>query len=144
MDCVMRRAFDLVHEGEEICVLHDRIERRVADLPHVRQVSVASPHEEWIAIDEESRMDLRVLVPVPVRQSKLRVSGYLLANLFEKEKESTMPVEEMIRAVFAESEIVCVAVYQCLGLPAYGIIRRQTLHRLNSAAIRVNVGIDFG
>src|SRR3569832_11471 len=144
MDRVMRRAFDLVHEGEEVRVLHDRIERGVAHLPHIRQVSVASPHEERIAIDEESRMDLRVLVPVPVRQAKLRVSAYLLANLFEKEKEGTMPVEEMIRAVFAESEIVCVAVYQRLGLPTDGIIRRQSFHRLTGAAICIDAGIDFG
>src|SRR6187401_1145929 len=111
MDRVVGRAFDLVHEGEEVCVLHDRIERGVADFPHIRHVSITSRHEKRIAIDEESRMDLRVLVPVPVRQSKLRVSANLLANLFEKEKESTMPVKEMIRAVFTKGEIVCVAVY---------------------------------
>src|SRR3954454_209017 len=111
MDGVVRRAFDLLHEGEEVCVLHDRIERRSTDGPHVRHVGIAARHEERITIDEESRMDLRVLVPVPVRQAKLRVSAYFLANLFEKEEVSTVPVEEMIRAVFAESEIVCVAVY---------------------------------
>src|ERR1043165_8887253 len=99
MNRVMRRAFDLMHEGEEVCVLHDRIERSVANFPHIRHVGITSPHEKRIAINEEGRMDLRVLVPVPVRQSKLRVSAYLLANLFEKEKKGTMPVKEMIGAV---------------------------------------------
>src|ERR1041385_5226026 len=142
MDGVVRRAFDLLHKREKVGVLHDRIERGSADLPHVRHVSVVSWHEEWIAIDEEGRMDLRVLIPVPVGQSKLRVSAHLLANLFEKEKVSTMPVEEMLRAVFAESEIVCVAVDQRLGLPTYRSI--QAFHGLNGVAIRVDVGIDFG
>ena len=144
MDSVVRRAFDLVHEREKVCVLHDRIERVVTDFPHVRHVGISSAHEQRIAIDEESGMDLRVLVPVPVRQSKLRVSAYLLANLFKEEKKGTMPVEEMIRTVFAEGETNRVAVYRRLGLPTNGIIRRQSLHRLNSAAIRVDVGIDFG
>src|SRR5262245_286667 len=98
MDRVVRRVFDLVHESEEVCVLHDRIEGVVTDLPHIRHVSVVSRLKKRIAIDEERRMDDRVLVPVPVRQSKLRVSAYLLANLFEEEKVRTMPVEEMVRA----------------------------------------------
>src|SRR6185369_7436068 len=116
MDRVVRRAFDLLHEGKEVCVLHDWIERGVADGPQVGHISVAARHEERIAIDEKCRMDLRVLVPVPVRQTKLRVSAYLLANLFEKEKVRTIPVEEVIRAVFAEGEIDRVAVYGRLGV----------------------------
>src|SRR5262245_17364653 len=140
----MRRALDLAHEGEEVSVLHDRIERVVADGPQIRHVSVAARHEERIAIDEESGMDHRILVPVPVRQAKLRVSAYLLANLFEKEKVSTMPVEEMICAVFAEGEIDRVAVYRRLGFPTDRIACREGFHRLNGATIRVDVGIDFG
>src|SRR5690349_7254569 len=118
MDRVVRRTFDLALEGEEVCVLHDGIERGGADGPHIRHVGIAARHEERIAVDEESRMDHRILVPVPVRQTKLRVSAYLLDDLFEKEKVSTMPVEEMICAVFAEVEVVCIAVYRRLGHPA--------------------------
>ncbi len=87
-------------------------------------------------------MDHRVLVPVPVRQSKLWIAAYLLKNLFEKEEVCAMPVEEMIRAVFAESETCRVAVDQRLGLPTDGSI--QAFHGLNGVAIRIDVGIDFG
>src|SRR6185437_16414229 len=97
MDCVVRRTFDLAHEGEEVCVLHDGIERGGADGPHIRHVGIAARHEERIAVDKKRRMDHRVLVPVPVRQAKFRVAAYLLDDLFEIEEVSTMPVEEIDR-----------------------------------------------
>ena len=92
---------------------------------------MASRSEQGARTVQEWRGNIRVLIPVPVRQSEMFVSRQVLADAFEVEKITAMPVKEVIVAVLApDKSRACGAMDGGDRAPVARIARGEAFHGL--------------
>src|SRR5450432_2808026 len=118
MHIVVRCAFDLGLEGKEICISENGIQFSRGYRGRASHTSPASGQEQWATLVQECGMNVGVLVPVPIRQSKLCIAGEILANPFKIDHVGSMSIKEIVCAVLAKGEPRSRTMYSCLILPA--------------------------
>lgn len=145
MHSIVGRAFDLLGEREEICVAKNRIQFSGADRPYASHAGMVPGEKERTGGIQKGRMDVGILIPVPIRQAELRVPGDFLANLFEVEQVGPVPVEKMRGAVLAKVKPSGHSpVNLCLVVPASCVTGRQALHERHRLPVGGDVSIHFG
>jgi hypothetical protein len=89
------------------------------------------------------RNGLRILVPIPVRESELGITCELAADLLKVEQVRAMPIKEVSCTVFAKVESAWRAMDRGYGVPISQIACRQGFHCRNRIAIGLDVRVDF-